>query len=108
MWMRLKLIAPFHRPRAPRPRRAPSAPSASEPSASAPCLPFFRRLAMTALRLHQWRFTRHGRPADLLAQRGTLLARGRVELDPLAAVHGFVDGLDDGHVDQSFLAGGLG
>src|SRR3954469_13258756 len=83
MWIRLKLIAPFHRPREPRRPFLPVAPSAW----SAPSLPFerFFRLAMTALLLHQRRFARHGGPADLLAQGGTLVTRGSLELYPLAA-----------------------
>ncbi len=82
MWIRLKLIAPFHRPRDPRRPFLPDAPSAS--SAPPPFVLFFR-LAMTALRLHQRGFARHGGAAHLLAQSGTLFARGRLELDPLAA-----------------------
>src|SRR5262245_59772566 len=99
MWIRLKLMAPFQRPRAPRPRLglSPSSP-----------LPFFFRLAMAALRLHHLRLARHGRAANLLLQRGTILLARRRELDPLPGGDGLVDGLDDGHVDEPFLAGRLG
>src|SRR5262245_57982780 len=100
MWIRLKLIAPFHRPREPRP---PFLDDGWEVSPS-PSLSFF--LAMTALRLHQVGFARHGRPADLLAHVGTMdLARRRAERHPVAAVERRVDGFDDGHVDEAFLAG---
>src|SRR3954463_553356 len=105
MWIRLKLIAPFHRPREPRRLFLPEAPSAS--SAGSPPFVAFFRLAMTALRLYQRGFARHGGPADLLAQGGTLFAGGRVELDPPAAGNRCLDGFDDGHVDEAFLAGRL-
>src|SRR3954469_11213170 len=91
MWIRLKLIAPFHRPREPRRPFLPDAPSAS----SAPSLPpfaLFFRLAMAALRLHQRGFARHGGPADLLAQSGAFIARRGLELYPLAGGNRFVDG----------------
>src|SRR5689334_21908266 len=103
MWIRLKLMAPFQSPREPRLRGAVSA-----SSPPAPPLARFFRLAMAALRLLQWGLARHGRPTDLLAQGGTLFASGSVELDPLAAGNRFVDGLGDGDVDETFLAGGLG
>src|SRR6185295_9785069 len=97
MWIRLKLMAPFHRPRRPRPRGEASA-SASSPL---PCL----RLAMTALRLDHAGFALHGRPANLLVQGWTIdLARRGRELDPTPAGHR----LEDGLVDESFLAGRLG
>src|SRR3954471_6202822 len=101
MWIRLKLMAPFHRPRAARRPFLREAPSSS----SAPSPPCFLRLAMAALRLHQRGLARHGGPADFLAQGRTLLSSGRLEVDPLAAGNRFVDGLDDGHVDESFFTG---
>src|SRR5262245_59511702 len=96
MWIRLKLMAPFHRPRDPRLRRPPSAPPLPAP---------FLRLAMTALRLDHRRLARHGRPADLLAQGGTYLpSRRGAECDPLPGGQRLVDGFDDADVDQAFLA----
>src|SRR5687768_10880872 len=98
--MRLKLIAPFHRPRAPRPFL---------PASVASPLPFFLRLAMTALRLDHRGFARHGWPANLLAQSWTILfaRRGR-EFDPATRSHRLVDGFDNGNVDEAFLTRRLG
>src|SRR4051812_6065748 len=98
MLIRLKLMAPVHRPRAPRPRGLLSPSAAALPAD-------FLRLAMAALRLHQLLLARHGRPAQFLAQRRTLLLSRRVlEVVPFTALERFVDGLDDGNVDQAFLA----
>src|SRR5678809_882453 len=101
--MRLKLIAPFHSPRAPRPRR----PSVALSSAPWP-LELFFRLAMTALRLHHLGLARHGRAADFLAQGWTLLTTGCAgQFDPGATVDRCMDGLDDCDIDQALLARGF-
>src|SRR5690242_272929 len=96
MWIRLKLMAPLHRPRTPRPRDfAPSC------DASPFDLAF---LGMGALRLHQGRLTGNRGTPDLLIQRWpvNLDLRHRHGL-PSAALDGTMNGFDDGHVDQAFF-----
>src|SRR5881394_2231608 len=95
--MRLKLIAPFHRPRAPRFGFSSSLP-----------FPLCFDLAMTALRLHQRRFTRHSRFAHLLGEVWPVALLGRFDRHPSARGDGAVDGFDDGYVDEPFDARGLG
>jgi hypothetical protein len=69
MWIRLKLIAPFHSPRAPR--------FFSPASPFPPFEAFVLRLGMTALHLDQFGFARYGFAAHLLPQVGPAPLVGR-------------------------------
>src|SRR6187399_1779055 len=94
MWIRLKLTAPFQRPRAPR----------LGFSVSPSPLPFFFDLAMTALRLNQWGLARHGPSSHFLAKRGPSALLRRFHDGPTTRPDGAMDGIDDCDVDQSFDA----
>src|SRR5690242_17323371 len=94
MWIRLKLIAPFHRPRAPR------------FGFSSPPLCF--DLAMAALRFDQRRFARYGGLAHLLREARALPPRRRLHRHPGAGRDGTVDGFDDRDVDEALDARRLG
>src|SRR5262245_4036289 len=99
MWIRLKLMAPLQMPRAPR------ALPPEDSSASPLDLDF---LGMVALRADQGRFTRNRGAPDLLIQRGAMhLDLGHGHGFPSPALDGAVDGFDDRHVDEAFLAGRL-
>src|SRR5690348_11133444 len=93
MWMRLKLMAPFQRPRAPRRFGADSPPPLP--------LDF---LAMAALHVDERGFARHRGLADLLVHRRAPLPLRHDEILPAAAVERAVDRLDDRDVYQPFLA----
>src|SRR5690349_19410598 len=96
MWMRLKLIAPFQRPRAPR-----------FGDSSSPSPESFRDLAMAALRVDEFRFARHRRAAKFLAQRWPPALLRRFNGGPATCRERAMNGLDDRHVDQTFCARGL-
>src|ERR1041384_8779046 len=98
MWIRLKLIAPFHRPREPRPRDSCSPPS-----------PFdFFFLAMAALHVDEGGLARHRRTPDFLFHGRAPLPMREREFFPRAALDGAMDRLDDRDVDETFPAGRLG
>src|SRR6187401_2816942 len=96
MWMRLKLIAPFHRPREPR-----------LGGSSSPSPESFFDLAMTALHLDQWGFARHGRATHFLTQRWPPALPRRFDGGPTTCRERAMDGVDDRYVNQTFSARGL-